>query len=154
MAAIDLRLANHCPRMRGSSYWASVRSRQMARVHQRYLKASAFSSSRIQGNRKPRTLDEGDIIIPDLITDLQDRTQLTRRSIVRILTESGRLADFKRNPQAFIDMAGDAINRAKRQALVDGIKYQKLGDTEVYAQELFETEELVGYLKNMLQDTE
>jgi type III restriction enzyme len=27
-------------------------------------------------------LDEGDIELPDLLTDLQDRTQLTRRSIV------------------------------------------------------------------------
>ena len=45
-------------------------------------------------------LDEADIELPDLLTDLQDRTQLTRRSIHRILTDSGRLDDFKRNPQA------------------------------------------------------
>ncbi len=130
----------------------------IARVQVTFRKADiAIGQGGVQATETstsgPVTLDEGDILLPDLITDLQDRTQLTRRSIVRILTESGRLADFKRNPQAFIDMAGDAINRAKRQALVDGIKYQKLGDSEVYAQELFETEELVGYLKNMLQDT-
>jgi type III restriction enzyme len=33
---------------------------------------------------------------------------------------------------------------------VDGIKYQRLGDEHYYAQELFEQEELTGYLKNML----
>jgi type III restriction enzyme len=33
-------------------------------------------------------------------------------------------------------------------ALVDGIKYQRLGDEQYYAQELFETQELTGYLKN------
>jgi type III restriction enzyme len=33
---------------------------------------------------------------------------------------------------------------------VDGIKYQRLGDEYYYAQELFEQEELTGYLKNML----
>jgi type III restriction enzyme len=60
------------------------------------------------------TLDEADIELPDLLTDLQDRTQLTRRSIARILTESGRLDDFKRNPQQFIELAADAINRCKR----------------------------------------
>ena len=38
-------------------------------------------------------------------------------------------------------------------ALVDGIKYQRLGDDHYYAQELFEKEELTGYLKNMLNDT-
>jgi len=98
-------------------------------------------------------LDEADIELPDLLTDLQDRTQLTRRTIVSILTGSGRLDDFKRNPQQFIELTAETINRCKRLALVDGIKYQKLGDQHVYAQELFEKEELTGYLKNMLQDT-
>jgi type III restriction enzyme len=95
-------------------------------------------------------LDEADVELPDLLTDLQDRTQLTRRSIQRILTGSGRLNDFKRNPQAFIEVTGEAINRCKRLALVDGIKYQRLGEEHYYAQELFEKEELTGYLKNLL----
>jgi type III restriction enzyme len=96
------------------------------------------------------TLSEGDIELPDLLTDLQDRTQLTRKTITRILTESGRLNDFKRNPQQFIELAGEIINRQKRMALVDGIKYQRLGDEHFYAQELFEQEELTGYLKNLM----
>lgn len=99
-------------------------------------------------------LDESDIELPDLLTDLQDRTQLTRRTITRILVDSGRLDDFKRNPQQFIELAAEIINRCKRMALVEGIKYQKLGDQHVYAQELFEKEELTGYLKNMLMDTQ
>jgi type III restriction enzyme len=57
---------------------------------------------------------------------------------------------FKRNPQEFIELVAEAINRTKRLALVDGIKYQRLGDEYYYAQELFEQEELTGYLKNML----
>lgn len=99
-------------------------------------------------------LDEADIELPDLLTDLQDRTQLTRCTIVSILMGSGRLDDFKRNPQQFIELTAETINRCKRLALVDGIKYQKLGDQHVYAQELFEKEELTGYLKNMLLDTQ
>ena len=96
------------------------------------------------------TLDERDIVLPDLLTDLQDKTQLTRRSLVRILNDSGRLNDFSRNPQQFIELTTEVINRSKRLALVDGIKYQRLGDECYYAQELFEQEELTGYLKNML----
>ncbi|OIR05966.1 type III restriction enzyme, res subunit [mine drainage metagenome] len=96
------------------------------------------------------TLNEGDIELPDLLTDLQDRTQLTRKTITRILTESGRLNDFKRNPQQFIELTGEIINRQKRMALVDGIKYQRLGEDQFYAQELFSHEELTGYLKNLL----
>jgi len=98
-------------------------------------------------------LDEGDLELPDLLTELQDRTQLTRRSIQRIVADSGRLDDFRRNPQYFIDLAAETINRAKRLALVDGIKYRRLGDEHYYAQELVEQEELTGYMKNMLLDT-
>lgn len=101
----------------------------------------------------PVAIEEGDIVLPDILTDLQDRTQLTRRSLVTILTESGRLNDFKRNPQAFIEQAAEHINRTKRLALVDGIKYQRIGDEHFYAQELFESEELRSYLGNMLRDT-
>ncbi len=98
----------------------------------------------------PVTLDEGDIELPDILTDIQDKTQLTRRSIHRILVGSGRLDDFKRNPQQFIELAAELINRSKRLALVDGIKYQRIGAEEYYVQELFETQELTGYLKTMI----
>jgi len=95
-------------------------------------------------------LNEADIELPDLLTELQDRTQLTRRTIYRVLSGSGRLEDFKRNPQLFIELASEAINRCKRLAVVDGIKYQRLGEDHYYAQALFEQEELTGYLRNML----
>lgn len=101
----------------------------------------------------PIILEEQDIELPDLLTELQDRTQLTRRSLVRILTESDRLDDFKKNPQQYIDLVSDSVNRAKRMALVDGIKYQRIGEEAYYAQELFNQEELTGYLKNMLPAT-
>jgi type III restriction enzyme len=97
------------------------------------------------------TINEYDIELPDIITDLQDKTQLTRTSIVKILTESKRLQDFVRNPQQFIDGAAEAINRTKRLALVDGIRYHKIGKDYYYAQELFQQEELKGYLKNTLE---
>ncbi len=101
----------------------------------------------------PIIIEETDIELPDLLTDLQDKTQLTRRSLVRIVIDSGRLDDFKRNPQQFIELATESINRTKRLALVDGIKYERIGDEHYYAQELFEQEELTGYLKNMLAAT-
>ena len=98
-------------------------------------------------------LEEPDIELPDLLTELQDRTQLTRRSIHRILVGSRRLDDFRRNPQQFIELAARAINACKQRALVDGVKYQRIGNASYYAQELFKQEELTGYIKNML-DTE
>ena len=89
------------------------------------------------------------IALPDLLTELQDRTQLTRRSLVDVLQRSGRLGDFKINPQQFIDLAAQYINRYKQHAVVDGIRYTRLGDAQVWAQELFETTELMGYLNTL-----
>ena len=97
------------------------------------------------------SINEDDIELPDILTDLQDKTQLTRRSLVKILTECRRLNDFKKNPQEFIEIATEAINRTKRFALVDGIRFQRVGDNHYYAQELFEQEELIGYFKNTLE---
>ncbi len=98
-------------------------------------------------------LGETEIELPDVLTELQDRTQLTRRSIQRVLAGSKRLEDFKRNPQQFITLTAQAINRCKQLALVDGVKYQRVGDEYYYAQELFEHEELTGYLKNTRLET-
>jgi type III restriction enzyme len=98
----------------------------------------------------PVFLEEAQVELPDILTELQDRTQLTRRTIYRVLTESGRLDDFKRNPQQFIDFVAHAINGCKQLAVVEGIKYQRLGDEHYYAQQLFEEKELTGYLKNMM----
>jgi len=95
-------------------------------------------------------LHEENMPLPDILSQLQDKTQLTRHTLVRILCESRRLGDFKRNPQQFIDTAAESLNRAKRSCLVDGIKYQKLGDQSYYAQELFEIKELSAYLNSML----
>lgn len=113
-----------------------------------------FAKERDKDSGTTVTIEEGDIALPDILTDLQDRTQLTRKSIARILIDSGRLNQFKKNPQAFIELAGEIINRTKRLALVDGIKYQRIGDEVFYAQELFSQEELTGYLKNVLKNTE
>ena len=95
-------------------------------------------------------LHDAEVELPDLLTDLQDRTGLTRRSLYRILADSGRLDDFADNPTGFIETAAEAINRRKRLALVEGIKYQRLGGEHYFAQELFRNEELIGYLKNTL----
>ena len=42
---------------------------------------------------------EYNIQLPGIITDLQNKTNLTRKTLIDILINSKRLADFKRNPQ-------------------------------------------------------
>ena len=75
-----------------------------------------------RGGAATVVLEESGAELPDVLTELQDRTRLTRRSIQRILRESGRLDDFRRNPQQFIELAAQTINRCKRLALVEGVK--------------------------------
>jgi type III restriction enzyme len=93
-----------------------------------------------------------DYELPDIITYLQNETNLTRRTLVEILKQCGKLEDFKNNPQKFIEQASIIIKHQMRLFIVDGIKYEKIGDEHYYAQELFEENELYGYLsKNMLE---
>ena len=66
---------------------------------------------------------------------------------MRVVLGEYRLGDFTRNPQQFIDLASEVINRCKRMAIVDGIRYQRLGDEQYYAQELFEESRADGILK-------
>ena len=90
--------------------------------------------------------------LPDIITYLQNRTGLTRKTIVKILIESKTLNLFKKNPQAYMNQVAKLISSTMQLFIVDGIKYTKLGDTEFYAQELFDSEELTGYLeRNMFE---
>ena len=91
------------------------------------------------------------IELPDILTELQNRTQLTRKSILRILLDSERLEEFSDNPQKFIEEASERINRQKRLSLVDGIKYQRLGDESYFAQELFFKEDLSRHLKDLVE---
>ncbi len=96
----------------------------------------------------------GTLELPDIISYLQNETNLTRRAIVDILIQSGKLEHFKSNPQKFIEQVIAMIKRTMRQFVVDGIKYQKIGDESYYAQELFETQELAGYLnQNLVEST-
>ena len=100
----------------------------------------------------PTTVEHDIFAIPDIITYLQNETDLTRRTLVEILKRSGRINDVKKNPQKFLEEVSRIIKSKMRTFIVDGIKYTKIGDYEFYAQELFETEELSGYLnKNMIE---
>lgn len=101
---------------------------------------------------EPFTFD--DFALPDVLSYLQNETNLTRRTLAEMLIRSGRLDDFRKNPQMFMDGAVAIIRNVMSKFLVDGIRYQRLGDSDIWAQELFQSEELTGYLdQNMIQTT-
>lgn len=92
--------------------------------------------------------EEDEIAIPDIVKYLQNETDLTRRTIVRILKESDTLNQFKKNPQEYMQETAKLINKVMGELIVDGIKYTKTDDA--YSQELFKNEELFGYLEKNL----
>lgn len=82
--------------------------------------------------------------VPDILTYLQNETSLKRQTIVDILIQSGRLNDFRINPQLFIETICAIIQEQKQNCIIDGIKYEKINDT--YEQNLFIEEELKSRL--------
>jgi type III restriction enzyme len=105
-----------------------------------------------ESDRYAVALDNQQEILPDIIAYLQNETNLTRKTIVEILLKSKTLHLFKKNPQRYMEQVAQIITAKMRHMIVDGIKYTKIGDDEYYAQELFATEELTGYLyKNMIE---
>lgn len=116
------------------------------------IEINAGGTSTEESTRYAMVVNDPGFSLPDIITYLQNETNLTRRTIVDILKQSKRLEDFKNNPQKFMDEVSSIIQRKMKYLIVDGVKYEKLGEDEFYAQELFQDEELYGYLsKNMME---
>jgi type III restriction enzyme len=87
--------------------------------------------------------------LPDILAYLQDETELTRSTLVRILKESGRLSEFFVNPQRFMDSIAAILKSELHQLIVDGVKYERVPTTDPefeWRQELFKNEELINYL--------
>src|SRR5690606_30936474 len=86
---------------------------------------------------------------PDVLAYLQNETELTRSTLVRILKESGRLPEFFVDPQRFMDAVAGILKHELHRLLVDGIKYEKIGGVGSEAEWemlLFKNEEMVNYL--------
>lgn len=82
--------------------------------------------------------------IPNILNAIQSRTLMTRKLIFAVLDKSDMFEQIPVNPQQVIDEVSEAINRVKQQLAVDGIKYEKTGES--YDMKLFENKELETYL--------
>jgi len=88
--------------------------------------------------------------VPDLLAYLQNETELTRSTLVRVLKESGKLGEFFNNPQRFMDAVATILKNELHRLLVDGIKYERIpgqGSVAEWEMLLFKDEELINYLK-------
>jgi type III restriction enzyme len=79
---------------------------------------------------------KGGYDLPDIITELQSATSLTRKTIVDILIGSGRLEEFIGNPNDFIAMAKRALQSELAKIVVEGIQYEKIAGSVYELREL------------------
>ena len=64
--------------------------------------------------------------LPDILAYLQNETELTRSTLVRILKETDRLSEFFVDPQKFMDAIAGILKHELHRLLVDGIKYERI----------------------------
>lgn len=96
---------------------------------------------------------KGSYDLPDIITELQEVTSLTRKTIVDILLGSGRLSEFIGNPNDFIAMAKRSLQGELAKIVVEGIQYEKIAGSVYELRELQKdgAEEKERFLDQMYQ---
>ena len=74
---------------------------------------------------------------PNILLELQNSTNYSRNDIAKILVESGKLGEIRKNPERFILEVSKRLNMALNEYLMteDCIRYVKLGDSDCYVQE-------------------
>ena len=83
------------------------------------IQATATTNPTQYGEIKPSTL-------PNIIRYLQEKTGLTRYTIVTILSRSERMKEFLRNPYLFMDSVATSIERTMKNLMINGIEYKKI----------------------------
>lgn len=79
---------------------------------------------------------KGSYDLPDIITELQEATSLTRKTIVDILIGSERLREFIGNPNDFIAMTKRALQSELAKIVVEGIQYERIAGSVYELREL------------------
>lgn len=65
--------------------------------------------------------------LPDIVSELQEATSLTRKTLVDVLIRSGKLNEFISNPNDFIAMTKRHLKNVLAAAVVEGLQYEKIG---------------------------
>lgn len=92
-------------------------------------------------------------VLPDLLGYLQKETELTRHTLISILEKSGRLPDFKVNPQSFMASTAKEISRALHDLMLEGIQYEKVAGQAWEMSRIKQDAEngIVRYLSNLYE---
>lgn len=85
------------------------------------------------------------------MTELQEATSLTRKTIIDILIQSGRLEEFISNPNDYIKMVRGIVEAELAAIVTEGVQYEKIGGSIYSLTELQEdgVEEKQYFLDNL-----
>ena len=78
--------------------------------------------------------------VPDILSYIEEKIPITKRTIFNILKQSERLEDFVINPQQFMDLAVQKIEEVLNALIIEGIQYEKRLDKISYEMSQFEAE--------------
>jgi len=109
------------------------------------VEATAVASER-------KVIYEKNYTIPDVYAYIQNKIDITRKTIYEILRQSGRLEELTINPQLFLDNVIIRLRSALNRLMIDGIKYTEI-DGSMYEMRMFENEEIETYLSNLFPVT-
>lgn len=91
--------------------------------------------------------------LPDILTYIQDKVELTRGTIYEILSRSKRLDDFKINPQQFMDEVVKQLKVILNQLIIEGIQYERLDEVSYEMSRFRENEHKLEFSKERIVPT-
>ena len=115
-----------------------------------------FTRAGVSADRKSEEktlLMEEPRVLPDIIAFLQTKTELTRHTLIAMLRESGRIGEFRQNPQQFMTLVAREVGYAMHDLMLEGIQYEKIAGEFWDMQRIEEDAEegISRYLKNLYE---
>ncbi|MDR2232850.1 MAG: DEAD/DEAH box helicase, partial [Tannerella sp.] len=125
-------------------YRPSVRSTRIAlKISDKGVSGNLVSDNVATYGKNQQTFSN----LPDVVSYIQNKTELTRKTIFDIICQSGRIKDILVNPQLFMDYAVNAIKKTLYELMIEGIQYEKISE-KIYEMTLFDDADLEIYLDN------
>jgi type III restriction enzyme len=122
------------------SYYADIN------VEYRGVTATLTSTPNVEYSSKADKL-------PDILTYIQSKVELTRGTIFEILKQSGRIEEFPVNPQQFMDAVVKEIRDILHRMIIEGIKYERLDEISYEMSLLRADENKLNFAKDKIVPT-
>lgn len=106
-------------------------------------------ASDIKGNDYFKSNAEQLVHVPNVLDRIGRHTKLTRRTIFDVLDAAGMFDKIPINSEQVIDEVLKSINQALQKLMLDGIKYERTGQS--WDMRLFDDRELNAYVDNLYE---